>query len=180
MAPRERIEDRLIGELDRLIQKLPTYGPLADVLRSCQIEPKGQDAWRLSAIMVVQLCWALTKLPRPKSSKWTADTDLALEVQMIGLCYGPEGLSERRAIKKLAATWDFPYTPQAGRKSPKTDAKAQREQALRQRWKDLKHRSSLLDATLRFGAGGENLSASDPLQFPNFAGDSALRRRKSA
>jgi hypothetical protein len=177
---RDRIEASLFGELDRLIQKLPTFRPLLDVLRSCDIDPKSQDAWRLSAIMVVQLCWALTKLPRPKSTKWTADTDLALEIQMIGLCYGPEALSERKAIKKIAATWDFLYTRQAGRKSPKADAKTQREEALRQRWRDLKHRNSLLDATLRFGAGGEKLSESNPLQFSSFAGDSPAQRRKSA
>jgi hypothetical protein len=155
MGSRDKIEARLIGELDRLIQKLPTYGPLADVLRSRQIDPKSRDAWRLSAIMVVHLCRALTKLPRPKSNRWTAETDLALEVQMIGLCYGPEGLGERKAIKKLAATWEFPYTPQTGRRSPKSAPRTQREEALLSRWKDLKRRNSFVDARLKIGAGGE-------------------------
>jgi hypothetical protein len=149
-------EQREVEELQSLIDRLPSFGPLARYLKAQGIDPKGKDARRLSAYALAYLCLGLKKLPRAKPSKckWTEAYDLALQDEVIRL-HWQEGLSERKAIEKIAATQRFPYVPRAGRRYPKSDPKRQREAALRKRWTDYRKHQKLLEGEARkLGAVG--------------------------
>src|SRR5258708_26346077 len=92
-------EQRAIDELQSLIDRLPSFGPLARYLKAQGVDPKSKDARRLSAYALAYLCLGLKKLPRPKptkSTKWTEAHDLALQDEVIRL-HWQEGLSERKA-----------------------------------------------------------------------------------
>ena len=146
-----------VEEIDVLIKRLPTFKPLAKFLQSLGVDPMGQEARRLSAYMVAHLAMGVKKLPRPKptkSTRWTEahDVELRLEVSRLRCV---EGISERAAIRKLAATWPFPYSPHAGRRSSKSDPKKQREEALLARWNSLKRREkSWEEEAAQYGAAG--------------------------
>jgi hypothetical protein len=133
-------------ELDELIRKLAAYRPLADFLRALGINPKTDDAKRLTAYMLAHLVLGVKKLPRakPTKSKWSYLDDFALQIEVLRLRY-EEGLGERAGIRKLAATWPFPYSPQKGRRSPKSNSKKQREDALWSRWMQFKRRRKAYD-----------------------------------
>jgi hypothetical protein len=135
-----------VEEISQLIGKLAAYRPLADFLRALGINPKTDDAKRLTAYALAYLCLGLKKLPRakPTKSKWSYLDDFALQIEVLRLRH-EEGLSERKAIAKLAATWPFPYAPQKGRRSPKSNPEKQREDALWSRWMQFKRRRKAYD-----------------------------------
>jgi len=95
--------------------------------------------------MLAHLVLGVKKLPRHKPTKatWTIAHDVALHAQVIRL-QRDEDLSERCAIAKIAASWDFPYKPQAGRRSPKLTPEQQRAAALLSRWNALQRRLKLV------------------------------------
>jgi hypothetical protein len=125
----------------KLIGQLAAYRAVAKILRSLRIDPKSNDAWRLSALMVAALLDGLQKLPRTKKAKhkWTIDDDSALELEVL-LLHDVCGLSERQAIAKLADVGRFFYAPKGGRRFPKSDPEKQRAAALWRRWIDIKKR----------------------------------------
>jgi hypothetical protein len=124
-----------------LIGQLAQYRAVAKILRSLRLDPNSNDAWRLCALMVAALLEGLQKLPRTKKTKhkWTIDDDSALELEML-LLHDIGGLSERKAIAKLAETGRFLYAPKAGRRFPQSTAEKQRTSALWRRWMDIKKR----------------------------------------
>jgi hypothetical protein len=146
-----------VEEIDVLIRRLPTFKPLAKFLQSLGVDPKSADARRLAACAIVRIAMDAKKLPRPKptkSTKWTEahDVELRLEVSRLRCV---EGISERASIRKLSATWPFPYSPHAGRRSSKSDPKKQREEALLARWNSLKRREKSWQAeAAQYGAAG--------------------------
>src|SRR5467141_3158089 len=90
-------EQRAIDELQSLIDRLPSFGPLARYLKAQGIDPKSKAARRLSAYALAYLCLGLKKIPRPEPTKWNGghDIDLRLEVSRLRCV---EGISERAAI----------------------------------------------------------------------------------
>jgi hypothetical protein len=129
-------------EFDRLAEQLLKFKPLAKFFRSQGVDYETPDAPMLVAHGLAQICLALAKLqpPKPTSNRWTRDHDMALQMKVMWLRYR-ERLSERKAIAKIAATWDFPY---AQHKRPlESDPKTQRELALRKRWTNFQRREKL-------------------------------------
>jgi hypothetical protein len=146
-----------VEEIDVLIRRLPTFKPLAKFLQSLGVNPNASDARRLAACAIVRMAMDVKKLPRPKptkSTKWTEAHDLALQDEVIRLRW-QEGLSERKAIEKIAATQRFPYVPRAGRRYPNSDPKKQQAAALRKHWTDYRKHQKLLEKEVRkLGAAG--------------------------
>jgi hypothetical protein len=138
--------DPTVEEINELIRRLAAYRPLADFLRALGINPKTDEAKRLTAFMLAHMVLGVKKLPRPKpaTDRWTIAHDVALHTQVIRL-QRDEGLSERAAVAKIAANWNFPYKSQAGRRSPKFTHEQQRAAALLSRWSALQRRLKLVE-----------------------------------
>jgi hypothetical protein len=141
-------EQRAIDDLQSLIAQLPKFRPLVKFFRSMGIDPKSG-----AAFLVAHLALGLKTLPKPKN-KWTIADDLALKDEVSRL-RAAEGLSERKAIEKIAASQRFPYMPRAGRRYPNSDPKEQQAAALRKHWTDYRKRQKLLEEEARkLGAAG--------------------------
>jgi hypothetical protein len=177
-----RAEYREIDELNDLIKEFARSKPVMKFLRLLGVDPKSESALQLSAYGLGQIAlgWRqLRRRRRPDPTKWTVEHDITLHMEVMWLRHA-EGLRERAAIRRLAAVWSFPYTPQAGRRSPKSDSKKQREDALWQRWKSWKRRNKPFEeAKAKLGPWGglillmgdmspigENKSQKHGFQFP--------------
>jgi hypothetical protein len=169
--------DHTVEVLDDLIKEFAKSKPVVKFLRLLGIDPKSKSAQQLSAYALGQMCLGWQKLRRqrrPDPTKWTIEHDITMHMEVMWLRHG-EGLSERAAIRRLAAVWSFPYAPQSGRRSPKSDSKKQREDALWSRWKSWKRRNkSFEEAKAKLGPwGGLILLMGDP----NPAGENKSQNR---
>jgi hypothetical protein len=182
-----------VEEIDKLIRKLTAYRPMADFIRTLGINPKGENARRSVAYALAHMVLGTRKLPRAKPTRdgWTIAHDVALQARVLRLQRN-ESLSERAAIAKIAATWDFPHTRRANKHFPKHNPNRQRELVLRKRWTDLQARLKLIAQEMtKIGAAddwaqalgvpsGERPCQESLFQFTSESSDSAIVRHRAS
>jgi hypothetical protein len=161
LAEAARAETAAVNEEAAFVSALRSENEkqIARLLRLLGLSPTSPDR-RLAFLLLAtvhhgvgQIEWRRRR-PSRNAATWGSEHDLALYQEMSAL--KARGLSERKAIEKLAADRGqrqlFPYKAQI-RPGSRMDARSQRAAALRARWTQVKRRSRSLRFQDAFGVG---------------------------
>jgi len=152
----DQLEQELMLLADQLQQELPKFKPLVKFFQAVGVDPASTAARRLVTFIVASLYYGINRIeiqPRqavPSAAKWTLPNEMALMIE-VNWRVEREGISEREAIKRIAAesrdehpspAHRFLYKAQSrsesGRRFSQTTAQERYEEALWQRWLKIK------------------------------------------